>query len=214
MASLADGFTDQEVALTSAVGTPSGGWQRRSTSWLSATSLPNGSSSKFFLRSVEQKQDSFSFFFMQQSDKYATTATFNAFINEFVMSSSRFCFVRLGLRHIRNESIADQILCIWTAITAVKQGLSIYQDIRITLNTSSKSNPKPCCTTRTASFVMTGRRRFLQTRQQSCLQPCHCLLAWLFVLELAMIHLHEIDSNHSTGPRAYFELLGCVRGWL
>lgn len=43
------------VSLTSAGGTPSGGWQRSRTSWSSATSLPSGSSSKFFLRSVEQK---------------------------------------------------------------------------------------------------------------------------------------------------------------
>lgn len=37
--------------LTSACGTPSGGWHRSKTSWSNATSLPCGSSSKFFLRS-------------------------------------------------------------------------------------------------------------------------------------------------------------------
>lgn len=43
--------------LTSACGTPSGGWQRSNTSWSNATSLPCGSSSKFFLRSEGGRKD-------------------------------------------------------------------------------------------------------------------------------------------------------------
>lgn len=43
------------LCLTSACGTPSGGWQRSITSWSNATSLPWGSSSKFFLRSDREK---------------------------------------------------------------------------------------------------------------------------------------------------------------
>lgn len=45
------------LCLTSACGTPSGGWHRSNTSWSNAASLPCGSSSKFFLRSGGRKHN-------------------------------------------------------------------------------------------------------------------------------------------------------------